>query len=99
MGAAPSKTTSSAASSSSTSSTLNEKQRVQDVTESMSSLTVKSGGPLSSDGTISLENFREWDHDIAKVCLPSRRYIPIASPYRGTDLSYNFTLSLHVSWP
>lgn len=63
MGAAPSKTTPTTAPSSS--SSFNEKQRVQDVTESMASLAVK-GGPLSSDGTISLENIREWDHDIAQ---------------------------------
>jgi hypothetical protein len=64
MGASPSKPASTSA------QHLNEK-RVESVTESLAALNVQSrekeGKPLSSDGTIKLENLKQWEEEIAEV--------------------------------
>lgn len=64
MGVSPSKPASTSA------RHLNEK-RVEPVTESLATLSVQSGTkesrPLSSDGTIKLENLQQWEEEIAEV--------------------------------
>lgn len=61
MGGAPSKTA--------TAAPKYDEKRVESVTESMSSLSVKpttTGAPLSADGSISPDNFAQWESEIAE---------------------------------